>query len=254
MSKTFKIILIIFLSLITIALTVVLVIGLIKKPKLFSNEPYELVINENYENEFEIINIKSTAGEIIVKNSNEDNIRVKIYGNESTSSVNKENNILNISELGNKCKYFCINNKLSKIEVEIPKDYDKKINITNNFGDIEVSKFDKAILSITENAGDVKIDSGYDIEVVNNLGEIEISNVFNYLKVKENAGNVKINNLSIKKDSFISNDLGNIEVNSINEVFVDAKADIGKVDVNNKYRDSEITLKIENRLGNITVR
>ena len=42
-----------------------------EKPKLFSDEEYELVIDKTFENKYETINIKSTAGNIYVKEKGE---------------------------------------------------------------------------------------------------------------------------------------------------------------------------------------
>lgn len=253
MNKTFNIILIVFLSVLLVGISGLFIYLLKEKPKLFSDEKYDLVIDKTFEKEYDEINIKSKAGNIIVKETDDKVIRVLINGNEETSSAKENGNTLEISELGNKCKYLCFYNKLSEIEVSIPKDYNKIINIKNNYGDIEVGEFLNTTLNISENAGDIVVKAGLNIDAENNLGEIKIGNVLNFIKAKENAGNIKIDKLNIKENSSLINDLGNIQINSIDEIHVDAKTNLGKVFIAKNY-ESDIILKIENRLGDIKVR
>lgn len=247
----------------------------------------ELVVNEEYDNNFEKIDITSEAGNIYVKTSNTEKVKVVIYGEKSNTKVEESNNELKIISKEKRGHIFSFNSKISKIEVYIPDDYEKTIKITNNYGDIEVDNFTKADIEIDEDCGDVSVKEGRkvniknnygdiqldkaneakikqsagdvkvgdvnDINVENNYGDIKINNVYNSLKVEEDCGKVKIENINIKENSFIENNLGDIEIGSTNEIYIDASIDLGDIKINQNYPKSEITLKIKNNCGDIKV-
>jgi hypothetical protein len=48
--------------------------------------------------------------------------------------------------------------------------------------------------------------------------------------------------------------MGNIEIKHIGDVYVEAKTDIGNSSVENSNPKSDVVLRIENSMGNITVR
>lgn len=247
----------------------------------------ELIIDDEYEDKFEKIDITSEAGEIYVKKSNNEKVKVIIYGEKENTKVEKENNELIIVSKDKKRHIFSFNNKISKIEVYIPENYEKLIKIKNNYGDIEVDKFANANIEIEEDCGDVSVKEGKkvsiknnygdiklekateaiikqsagdvkvgevdDINVENNYGDIKISNVNNSLKVEEDCGKVKIENINIKENSFIENNLGDIKIGSTNEIYIDASIDLGDIKINQNYPKSEITLKLKNNCGDIKV-
>lgn len=254
----------------------------------FSNKvSEELIINEEYDNTFKKIDITSEAGEVYVKTSNEKKVKVKIYSEAENTKVETENNELTIISQEKKGHIFAFNNKISKIEVYLPENYENTIKIKNNYGDIEVEKFansdieieedcgdvlvqqgkkvsikndygdiklEKAIeANIKQSAGDVKIDEVNDINVENNYGDIKIKNVYNSLKVEEDCGEVKIENININENSSIENNLGDIKIGSTNEIYINASIDLGDIKINQNYPKSEITLKIKNNCGDIKV-
>lgn len=247
----------------------------------------ELVVDEEYDNNFEKIDITSDAGNIYVKTSNTEKVKVVIYGEKSNTKIEEINNELKIISKEKRGHIFSFNSKISKIEVYIPDNYEKTIKINNNYGDIEVDNFTKADIEINEDCGDVSVKEGKkvniknnygdiqldkaneaeinqsagdvkvgevnDINVENNYGDIKINNVYNSLKVEEDCGNVKIENINIKENSFIENNLGDIKIGSTNEIYIDASIDLGDIKINQNYPKSEITLKIKNNCGDIKV-
>ena len=247
----------------------------------------ELVVDEEYNNNFDEINITSDASNIEVKETSGEKIRVVIYGDKDKTEVEEKNNELRIISKHKKGSWFAFRNKIAKIEVYIPKDYDKNIIINNKYGDIDVEEFSKANIEINEDCGDVdviggnkvditnkygdiklekakeanikqsagavKVESVDDIVVKNNYGDIKITNVYNSINAEEDCGDVKIDNLTINKDSSIKNNLGSIKIGSTNEIYIEAKTDLGDVKVNNNYKKSDITLNLKNNCGDIKV-
>ena len=59
------------------------------------------------------------------------------------------------------------------------------------------------------------------------------------------CGNAEIDTLSINENSNIEVDLGNIEIGSTNDIYIDASVDLGKTNINNNNRNSSVTLKVK---------
>lgn len=247
----------------------------------------ELVIDEEYENNFDSIEISSDASDIEIKQTSSEKIRVVIYGDKDKTEVEDRESELYIVSRHKKSSWFSFGNRIARIEVYVPKNYSKEIKISNKYGDIDVAEFLSANIEIEEDCGDVdvvggnkvsitnkygdiklgkakeanikqsagavKVESVDDITVKNNYGDIKITNVNNYISAEEDCGDVKIENLTINKDSNIKNNLGSIKIGSTNEIYIDAKVDLGDVKINNNYQKSDITLKIENNCGDIKV-
>lgn len=286
------ILLIILLSLTTILLTTFMVIMINKKINLNFNFLYsqrieELQIDKTYEYNFDKINIKSDASDIEIKQSENDNISVKIYALKDTSSVTDNETELNIDVKQKKCIGICINKKISKVELYIPENYEKEINIETNYGDIKISSFEKLNLNIKEDAGDINIEkanivdinnnygdikineinngvikeSAGDIEINkannininNNMGDIKIEEINEYVEISGDAGDIKINNLNITKNSSIKTNAGDIKISNTNDIYIDSKTDIGDVKIRKNNKDAEIKLLIDNNLGDIKV-
>ena len=84
-------------------------------------------------------------------------------------------------------------------------------------------------------------------------GNIEVKEILNKCELKANCGNISIGTLSIKENSSIKADLGNIEVNKAHDIYIDAKVDLGDVKIEDNARHSDITLKIKSDCGDIKV-
>ena len=293
-NKKLTIFLIILLSLITIFISIFFVfilsgqtqIGLFKINK-FHNVSNKLVVDEQYENIFSKIKIDAQSSDIEIKENIDENIKVKIYGNQEDIKVDTLDS-LNIVQKGKKCVGFCFNFKVSKIELYLPKDYKKEIDINNNYGDIEIENFEDLLLNvkmdcgdfnaenlkylkiinsygdikvskitsaeISEKCGNVKIDEVNDIKVDNKFGDIKIGRINNYLDINDNCGDIEINSININKNSSIKNNYGDIEIKSTNEIYIDAKTSLGDTKVKNNNKNSDIILKIDNDCGDIEVK
>ena len=291
-NKKWIITLIILLSIIMIVLSIFF-IGLFQNDFKFKGfriglqSSNELILDKTYEEKFNNIVIDATTSEIFIKRSDTENIKAVIYGEKDYTDVEINLETLNIKTSDKKCIGFCFNQKSTKIEIYLPKGYDGKIDIKNDYGDISIDEFFNANINIEEDCGDVKILGGNIVKVDNKYGDIEIENVNiltinedcgdvivsnindatvknsygdikiksvdNYLHLENNCGDIELNNINLKKDSYIKDDYGDIEVGNTNELFIDAKTDLGKVKIKNNYNKSDITLQIENNCGDIEV-
>lgn len=274
-NKKLTIILIILLSIVALFVTIFMInvlTGNIKLSNFHIGEKVssELVLDEVYDIDLKTLDIKANAADVYIKNSNDNEIRVIIYGNKSKTSVTTESNNINIVSKEKSCSLFCFYQTIAKVEVYLPDDYSGNIKIVNNYGDTEVEKFKRANIDIKEDYGDVKVDkvkkikikesagdvivgTVNDAEIKNNYGDIRVKKVTNYLNLSNDCGDINVNYININKDSYIKDSYGNIKVGSTNEVYIDAKTDLGDVKVNNNYRKSEITLKIDNDCGDISI-
>ena len=291
-NKKWIITLIIILAIIMIALSIFFV-GImqggfrLKGFRIGLQSSNELVLDKIYEEEFNNIIIDATTSEIFIKRTNLDNVKAIIYGEEDYTDVETSLDTLNIKINEKSCIGICFNSKSAKVEIYLPEEYDGDIDIKNDYGDIFIDEFLNANIDLSEDCGDVKILGGNIIKVDNNYGDIEIEKanvsiinedcgdvevsnindvtiknsygdikikmVNNYLYLENNCGDIEIDNVNLKKDSYIKDDYGDIEIDNTNEIFIDAKTDLGKVKIKNNYNKSDVTLKIENNCGDIEV-
>ena len=287
-NKALIIVLIVGLSIITISSIVFFTNVIFNRLHISigTKESGKLVLDKNYKNKFDEINIKSKAGKIEIK-SGDDEIRVVIHGDKDKTKVKEDDKSLNIESSTKACKGICFNHKVAKIEVYVPSDYAKKINIESNFGDIKVGNFKKADLiakldagdikveniknakiknhfgdvrinnskklDVKEDAGDVRIGIVKNIKVINKFGDIRIKEVNEYLDLNEKAGDIRIEKVNLTKSSKINNSLGDIKIESTNDIYINAKVDVGSTKVNKSNRKSDIELTITCKAGEIKV-
>lgn len=254
---------------------------------LFKTVSNTLVLDETYNIDFSRIDIKTTTGDVYIKESSNNEVRVIVYGDKENTTVNTTNNNLSIDIASKNCIGFCFDTTISKVEVYLPNTYNNLINIVNNYGDIQIDKFSNTTIEIEEecgdvavlgantikvkneygnieigevkkanihaSAGDVNIDTVNDVTVQNDYGDIIIKNVYNYLNLNNDCGNIELNNIVLAKDSIIKDSLGDVEIKRTNEIYIDAKTNLGDVKVNNNSQKSNVSLKIENGCGDINI-
>ena len=75
----------------------------------------------------------------------------------------------------------------------------------------------------------------------------------NKCNIKADCGNIQVDTISIKENSSIKADLGNIDIKNTNDIYIDADVDLGKTNINKNNRNAEITLKINCDCGNVTI-
>ena len=266
------------LSIVSIGLIVFLVFAIRNKGNFNfsfnSGVSNNIIFEEKYDNDFSLVDISSDAANVYIKNTNDEQFRVVVYGEKEDLDVNTNNDKLDIDLKAQKCVGFCFNRKIAKIE--------------NKYGDIFVEEFAKNVFHIIENAGDVKVsealklyvDNTYgDVEVgtvesseinlkcgdleigtvtelvaVNNYGDIEIKKIKGKFDIKNDCGDIEIDKIDIDSDSSIVSKMGDVEINSTNEIYIKVDHNLGDVDINNNYKNSDITLTINSKLGDVEIR
>lgn len=284
--------LIVILAILAILLTIFFV-GLLNHNFNFSFLKFshkvsnKLVLDEEYNIDFNSITIEAEASDIYIKTSKDNTSRVILYGKEENTIVETDNNELKIQSKEKGCIGFCFNFEVAKIEVYLPENYDKEISMHNKYGDIEIAEFINAnlsveedygdvfihggnivnvsnkfgditinksnILNIDEKAGNVEIGTVNEVKVNNSYGDIKINSINHSLNLQNNCGDIKIDNIDLKENSYIKDDLGNIKIGRTNEIYIDVKTSLGDTEIQNNYNQSSITLKIENDCGDIEV-
>ncbi len=287
------ILLIVLLSLTIIALIFFMITMINKKHHSYFRLGFitkrieELQIEETYKNTYDKINIVTDAADIEIKKSENEDIYLKIYSEKDRSKVLDNETELNIEVTQKKCVGLCINNKISKVELYLPENYDKEIKIDNKYGDIEIASFENINFDIKEDAGDIKIEKANIVNINNNYGDIKINEIKNgtikesagdveiqkvdsidiknnsgdvkiteineYVKIDGDAGDIKIEKLNITKDSSIDTNVGEVTISKTNDIFIDAETDVGKAKIEENNNKSQITLKIESNVGDIKV-
>lgn len=220
----------------------------------FSSNSQTIIYEHNYEIEgIENIVVKNSYGDITIKESEGNMVSIIAYGNDDSKiNVKNENNILEIKSSHPK-KWFFGNSGEIQIEIMVPRSFANNIELENDLGDIDIENFENATLKITEDCGDVTVGSVKNITVSNSLGDIEIKSILNKCSIKNDCGNLKIDELNINENSNIKLDLGDVKISNVNDIYIDAETDLGKVKLDSNNRSSEITLKIENDCGDIKV-
>ena len=262
--KGLYIFLIVFLSLIVLGLSALLVVGLTGKGGLFgfhfgqSSTSSNLVIDKEYDfEELDDVEIKIKSGSLKITNteSEDDKVSLKFYADkDSYAYVDDGKDSLKIEDRSDDCRFFCINWVGVKIELALPKDYAGDLKIDTSYGDVDIDRFELASFVIDSSAGDVKIGGAKNIKASLSAGNFELGDCLGEARIDNSMGNVKIKELHLTKDSEIDLSMGNVEIDNVGDVNVEAETSMGNQNISGGDRKSDITLRIDNSMGNITVR
>ncbi len=255
--------------------------------KFSKEESNELIVDTNLEASISRVNINARNGNVYIKESANKDARIILYGNKDKTKYEIKDGVLTIKSEERGCFGICFNTLSAKIELYLPNDYEGNIEVNNNYGDIEIGKFNLANIKITADAGDVFVDAGktiqidnnfgdvklnkaekailkddcgdidvgtvLDIKVKNSYGDITIDEILKRLEVEADCGDIEISDLSINENSTINNSLGDIKINKTNEIKIDAKTSLGDTTVNNSF-NSSVTLTVRNSCGDIEIK
>lgn len=217
----------------------------------------QVIFDEMYAwEEVESLEVLSSTGDVDFKESLDDKVRVVVYGeNANDLSVDLVAGRLKVdnSKYKHKMINFGFHFYVDDIVIYLPKGYAKNIDIKANYGDIEIFDLENASVNIEEECGDVVLESVKNAVVRNHYGDIEIGKIGNKVVIESDCGDVKIHALNLGENSSIENNFGDIKIDQTNEIYIEAKTDLGNVKVNQNNRHSEIVLKIENNCGDIKV-
>lgn len=213
--------------------------------------------NVIYDNQFKLediknIEIREDAGDIIIKEASDDYIKVVLYGDDSNDAkVDLNNGKLDIDNTHKRTRIF--GGRKNEIIIYMPSSYSNEIKVKNDYGNCEITDLENATVDIECDAGNVEIGKIKNATIKCDYGNIEAEEILNKCEIKANCGNIKIDRISIQDNSSIKADLGNVDINNTNDIYIEADVDLGKTNINNNNRNSNITLKIDCDCGNITI-
>ncbi len=274
-NRTGMIVLICFLSILALGLLVFMSICLVNGGRSFSYFTRKTNIKVLEQKEFdgelvEKITVNAKSSDIHIVESNTNQIEVKISGNKKENyQVQLDQGELMISKKdGN---YFCIGFCYIdyEIEIKVPKSYQKDFKIKTASGNIEIdtnlaSNLDIITISgdvemkeignasIKTTSGDIDILKASDLKLISTSGDIEIDNCKN-IDITTTSGEISIGSLELSKNGKIKTISGDVEVERINEIYVETKTVSGETQIRNNNRTSQYELLIETTSGDIEV-
>ncbi|MCQ2506817.1 MAG: DUF4097 domain-containing protein [Lachnospiraceae bacterium] len=163
---------------------------------LLSDYHYEYDMEEyDYDPESMAIIVKNSIGDVIIRRSEEDILKVDLYRVPSQFvTVNLMNNELYVTTDQNFHFTTGVNN--SRITVQVPRDFRGYLNIQNNVGDVTVYPLNEL----------------EDLQIYCNTGDIDIkgANVNGGTSIVSNTGDIVLSGATLK-DSKISTSTGDID-------------------------------------------
>lgn len=224
--------------------------------KIFSGKKSDNIIyNEQYNIEdVNAINLSQKAGDIIFENIDENVLKVEVYGEtKDDAQISLENNELRIEYKNTNSGFFNFNSVRGDIKIFAPSSFVGKIRIKNDAGETKIQNFENTDIDLDCDAGNVKIDKVKNVNVKCDAGNVEIGTILNQCNMKMNCGNLKVDEMNLNADSNVEADMGNIRIKRINDVYVDAKADLGRCNIGKSVRSSSVTLRVDCDMGNIDI-
>ncbi len=193
-----------------------------------------IVLDRKYDYLDQIV-IDADLSNVVVKYIGSNDINVVIYGKDKDIiKVDEGNTDIIINKQSS--REFCLFNCEDKIILYLPK-YFKKLDVRTDLGNVDTSEVNLEELYVYSEAGNI------------NAGLVNKAIIYSEI------GNTTINEIDGKEDSSISSNTGNITINKINNLNVDAKSNVGKVEINKSNDEmNEFNLKISTEVGNIKVR
>lgn len=288
-NKKLRMFIIIFIVLVILSAITIFVLNQLKDNyRSLYEVGEELVLEQNFYTMFDEIDIETKMTDIYIKNSMDNSAKLVVYGEKDYIKFTEKNNKLFIDINPKNFIALDLYSYISKIELYLPTGYEKLIRIESEFGNIELDEFISSTFDIRQDYGNllskgvdflkiyntygnidilsgkmlrvyadygsVKVGTVEDLVIENNYGDIDVESISKYLNIENDSGDININNISLEKDSSISNNYGDINLGMTNEIKITAKTDRGNVNIQNNYKKSEISLKIHNKDGDINVK
>lgn len=240
-NKGLLITLIVLLSAVALLLSGIFTFALISGTRSFKSfipMKTQTVFDESYSSkEIKNIIIDSDAGDIILKNSDDGEIRLTAEGIKSSGfNADTEGDVLSItSSESRKMNFFNYNAYRTEIVLYVPDKIDS-INITSGFGDVEIE--DELITKLT---------------VDNNMGDIDAKNLGGSFELSTDMGDIDIEKINITANSKAETNMGDIDIEKTNEINIYAKTSMGNCDVKDNTPTASVILNAETDMGNIEI-
>lgn len=199
---------------------------------------HQVIYDESFDAQsIEKLTIDSNAGDITIKNSNDNTVKITATGRHSeTFSVSNESNNLLIESRISKNNIFRANaNECNDITIYLPQDF-AEIEIKSNYGDVDIEN---------------KINGRLNIEC--DYGDIDAYALFGVFDIHTNMGDIDVENISITESSYASTDLGDIDIDRTNDIRIDASTSLGECNIRNNNQQSNIILTAKTDLGDVEI-
>lgn len=234
------------LSIIVLLLAGILGFAITSGGRHFSFDKWENHNNVVYDESYDSSNISdiivnSNCGDITVKHSNDEKIRIVARGSKAENiNVTADSNklTLNISNTDKMTRFPFNNygNMSSDIDIYLPDNTPERFEIHSNLGDVDI---------------DTKLNTN--LEINNNCGDISASELGGSFDIHTDLGNIDIKRININKNSSATTNMGDIDIEYTNAVNIDYSTSLGTVDIKNNSPDSDITLQVHTDLGDIEI-
>lgn len=234
------------LSIIVLLLAGILGFAITSGGRHFSFDKWENHNNVVYDESYDSSNISdiivnSNCGDITVKHSNDEKIRIVARGsNAENINVTADSNklTLNISNTDKMTRFPFNNygNMSSDIDIYLPDNTPERFEIHSNLGDVDI---------------DTKLNTN--LEINNNCGDISASELGGSFDIHTDLGNIDIKRININKNSSATTNMGDVDIEYTNAVNIDYSTSLGTVDIKNNSPDSDITLQVHTDLGDIEI-
>lgn len=258
-NKTKTIILIILLSILCIVLIGFLIAFICGVIPIWSfnvvnyKVSNHLAYEEIYDRNIQSIEVDSTLGDIEILPSNDDNIHLSIYSDDHLFEVNDSNSSLVVKFQEEEGFHFQLSRTKDLVRLYVPEDCDILFGLASDSGDVEVMDFSNASFDISVDMGDVRIGTVRELDAVLDLGNLEVTSIAERLSIEADMGKVSLDEVHLLSDSTITLSLGDLDIKQLSNAYVDAKTDLGDIDVENNDRNAPYTLTIKNDMGDVTI-
>lgn len=234
------------LSIIVLLLAGILGFAITSGGRHFSFNRWEnhnnVVYDESYDsNNISDIIVNSDCGDITVKHSNDEKIRIVARGSKAENinvTTDSSKLTLNISNTDKMTRFPFNNygNMSSDIDIYLPDNTPDHIEIHSNLGDVDI---------------DTKLNTN--LEINNNCGDISASELDGSFDIHTDLGDIDIKRININKNSSAATNMGDIDIEYTNAVNIDYSTSLGTSDIKNNNTNSDITLQVHTDLGDIEI-
>lgn len=289
MKKISVIFLIIILSCLVLFLSGILILGINNGPKFSFTIATKTKLIKEERLTSKSININADTANVNFYYHDDDEILVEIYGYEKNSeniSIEELSDKYIINYKNNNRYMIGLYFGSEDIDIYLPSNYENDINISVKTGNVKADEQVKNIRSVKSTTGNITLNEVTDANVkattgnikINSIinsnvktttgnisvkyssdtlyrcstGNIKITNVLNYVDAKVSTGNIIIENLTLYRDSVIQTTTGNIKVNNVNDIYVEASTKTGNIKTSYSNRLAEYILTLKTSTGNIT--
>lgn len=279
--NSIKIVMIVFLAFFALALLVSMIFLLSGHSSIFSffqgKGDTKVILNETYGEDMldkiTKIVVDAPISDIkVLENNTTKDIKILVYGKEEEdASTTLEGNTLRIHQKKTKfCFGFCFAKK-EEVFVYIPKDKIKEMELSSVSGDIFVSSEPQARVIARSTSGDIKVETvehatlhsvsgdlsihSFEDGILETVsGDIHVEKGREQLDVKTTSGDVRIIEFLGNMDSHIKTISGDVTIEKIGSIYVDAHTKSGSVSIGSSSRESTTRLTIESVSGDIHVK